>query len=123
MSPAPDEIARIEHELDILRSRYAIFQRWAKIAKWFFIGLAMTLLLALVGYGTVYDPLAAVIVSMIFLMIGGGLYLTGNVTGRDRWIDIAAPGPAYGRQSEATAIETMIADREKRLAEIKARPA
>ncbi len=132
MSSAPDEITRIEHELDILRSRYATFQRWAKITKWYVIGLAVTILLgllALVGSGLVYDPLAAVVISGIFLLIGGGLYLTRDK--EHRWIDAVSipPGWPWGRmfnigpKSEAEAIETMITERERRLAEIKARPA
>jgi hypothetical protein len=80
MSPAAAEIAKIEHELDILRSRYAIFQRWAKIMKWFFIGLAVTISLAFVGYGTLHDALVAVIVSVIIVVIVAGLYLTRNDT-------------------------------------------
>jgi hypothetical protein len=132
MSPAADEIAKIEHELDILRSRYAIFQRWAKITKWFFIGLAVTISLAFVGYGVLHDALVAVIVSVIVVLIGGGFYLTRNDT-EPRWIDMVSPPPGWprwhdgpwgrifniGPKSEAAAIETMIAEREARLAEIK----
>ena len=122
MSPAADEIAKIEHELDILRSRYAIFQRWARIMKWFFISLAVAVTAAIVSYGIVRDPLVAIVMTVVAVVIAGGAYVTRGDRNR-RWIDVASPGPDYGRQSEATAIETMIADREKRLAEIKARPA
>jgi predicted membrane chloride channel (bestrophin family) len=127
MSPAAAEIAKIEHELDILRSRYAIFQRWAKIMKWFFIGLAVTISLAFVGYGTLHDALVAVIVSVIIVVIVAGLYLTRNDTAYHRWIDVVSPAPGWpwgrifniGPKSEAAAIETMIAEREARLADIK----
>jgi hypothetical protein len=126
MSPAADEIAKIERELDILRWRYAIFQRWAKITKWLFIGVAVTISLALAGYGVLYDALVAVIVSVIVVVIGGGFYLTRNDT-EPRWIDVVSPLPGWpwgrlfniGPKSEATAIETMIAEREARLAAIR----
>jgi hypothetical protein len=131
MSPAADEIARIEHELDILRSRYAIFRRWARITKWYFIALAVIVPSFVVTYAPFDDPLAVVIVAGIVIVIGAGLYLARD---RDyRWIDAVSPppgwprgngfGPWSGPKSEAEAIETMIAEREARLAEIKNRPA
>jgi hypothetical protein len=129
-SPAADEIAKIEHELDILRSRYAIFERTAKIAKWCFIVVTVAILLAFVCYG-IHDPLAAAIVGTIFVVIGGGVYLTRHSTPHHRWIDVASPPPGWpwgrvfniGPKSEAEAIEIMIAERERRLIEIKARQA
>ena len=129
----PDEIARIEHELDILRSRYAIFQRWARITKWYVIGLAVIVPSFVVTYAPFDDPLAVVIVAGIVVVIGAGLYLARDRNWR--WIDAVSPppgwphgngfgiGPWSGPKSEAVAIETMIADREARLAEIKDRPA
>jgi hypothetical protein len=130
MSPAPDEVARIEHELDILRSRYAIFQRWARVTKWFFIVVAAIvppIIAIFVSDGVVRDPLAAAVVAAIVLVIGGGLYLTRNRN--YRWIDVVSipPGWPWGRvfnigpKSEAAAIETMIAEREARLVDVRKR--
>jgi hypothetical protein len=120
MGPAADEITKIEHELDILRSRYAIFQRWARITKWFFIGVATIISCVGVGYGIVYDSLVAAIVSVVVVVLGGAVYLTRG--DRDyRWIDMISPGPGPlgTRTSEAAAIERMITEREARLVEIR----
>ena len=124
MGPAADEIAKIEHELDILRSRYVIFQRWARIMKWFSITLAVVVTAAIVSYGIVRDPLVAVVMTVVVVVIAGGAYLMPGSA--YRWIDLASPSPGWrcgGPKSEAVAVEAMIADREKRLAELKARPA
>jgi hypothetical protein len=133
MSPAADEIARIEHELDILRSRYAIFERWAKIMKWFSISLAVVVTAAIVGYGIVRDPLVAAVMALVVVVIGGAIYLIRDssayrwiyltrASSADRWIDSVSPSPGWrcgGPKSEAAAIETMIAEREARLADIR----
>jgi len=29
--------AKIEHELEILRTRYALMQKWGRITQWFFV--------------------------------------------------------------------------------------
>jgi hypothetical protein len=135
MSPAPDEVARIEHELDILRSRYAIFQRWARITKWYCIGIAVTVPAALIWYAMRYvvafDPFIAGFMIIATLLVCAGLYLARDRNWR--WIDAVSPppgwprapgfGPWKGPQSEAIAIEAMIAEREARLAALKRRPA
>jgi cell division protein FtsW (lipid II flippase) len=124
MSPASDEIARIEHELDVLRSRYAIFQRLAAVMKWFVVALVVIVPCAIVSYGVVNDDrLIAALALTIGLIVITGLFLRYRAK-NFRWIDVASPGlsPA-DRQSEAAAIETMIAEREQRLAELKRRPA
>jgi hypothetical protein len=118
MTPASDEIAKIEHELEILRSRYSIFERWAKITRWYVIGAAVIASSALVGYAFFHDPLVGAFAAVIVMIIGGLLCLA-----RDndiRWIDVVSWWPwgriyNIGPKSEAVAIETMIAEREARL--------
>jgi hypothetical protein len=116
MSPAAAEIARIEHELDILRSRYANFERSARITKWLFIGLAL-IITSLWVVCLVYDPLAAALVAGIAFVLGGAIYLTRGDP-EYRWIDVVSLGRLGARISEAEAIERMIVERETRLAEI-----
>jgi hypothetical protein len=125
MNRAADETAKIEHELEILRSRYAIFRRWARITKWYVIVVAVIVTCFAVAYAPFHDPLAVVVVAAMVILYVGGLYLARN---RDyRWIDAVSPPPGWphgnmfgiGPKSEAAAIETMIADREARLADIR----
>jgi hypothetical protein len=117
MNRAADETAKIEHELDILRSRYAIFQRSARIMKWYIIALAVIAASAGVGYSLAYDPLVAAIIVVVVAVVGVAFYLTRGQA--PRLIDFTSPGPDYARISEAAAIETMIAEREARLADIR----
>jgi uncharacterized membrane protein len=117
MDRAADETAKIEHELEILRSRYGIMVRWARIMKWYVIGLAVVLTSVGVGYGLVYDPLVAAIIAVVVTVLGVAFYLTRDRNWR--WIDCASPRAEYAKISEAAAIETMIAEREARLADIR----
>jgi hypothetical protein len=117
MNRAADEIARIEHELQILRSRYANFERSAKITNWLFIGVAVMIAFLWVVC-VVYDPLAAALVAAIAFVFGGAIYLTHGDP-EYRSIDVISLETLGARISEAEAIERMIAEREARLAEIK----
>jgi hypothetical protein len=127
MNRAADETAKIEHELEILRSRYAIMVRWAMITKWYAIAAAVFATCLALTYAPFHDPLAVFMVAAIVMVFVAGLYLV-----RDRnyrWIDAVSPppgwphapgfGPWRGPRSEAMAIETMIAEREARLADIR----
>lgn len=120
MGPASDEIAKIERELDILRTRYATFGRWARIMQWFFLSLAVAIAASIVSYGIARDSLVAVGIAIAIVVIAGGAYLAYLISDTGiRWIDLAAPGIDYAKRSEAAAIEVMIADREARLAKIR----
>jgi hypothetical protein len=122
------EIAKIEHELEILRTRYATFERWAKVVKSFVIGIAAIVSVTTIGYGVIYDPLVAALVILVVAVIAGAFYLTGDYRAI-RWIDVVSPPPGWPREigwfphrgpaSEAIAIESMIAIREARLAELR----
>jgi hypothetical protein len=100
MNDDRSEAAQIERELEILRSRYALMERSAKVAK---IG-----------------NMPALFMSLAILVIAAlSVLLYPNA----RWIDIVTPEPfAAGRfshrTSEAEIVETQIADREQRLAQI-----
>jgi hypothetical protein len=125
MNRDADESAKIEHELDILRSRYAIFQRWARITRWYFIALAVIVPTFLVAYAPFPDLVTSVFVAGSVILAGAGLYLACDRNWR--WIDAVSPAPGWphgnmwgvGPKSEAAAIETMIANREARLADIR----
>jgi hypothetical protein len=122
------EIAKIEHELEILRTRYATFERWAKVAKWFVIGVAVIVSATIIGYGLIHDLLVAVLMIFVIVVIAAAFYLTGDYRNL-RWIDGISHPPGWPREigwfpyrgpaSEAIAIESMIAGREARLAELK----
>jgi hypothetical protein len=120
MSPAPDEIARIEHELDILRSRYAIFQRGAEWARRTLI-VAALIVACLILWRVLHNDLLGT--AMIVVICTAGLLIIIR-SRKDRLIDIVSPIRVRPSSlSEAQEIEEMIALREKRLAELKASPA
>jgi hypothetical protein len=112
-----DEIAGIKRELDLLGARYRLMQRWAMAAKY----AAWVLLLALIVAeaaaiitGNVVAGAAASFFIIIYLLAFILFYGT-----EIRWIDVISPVPGYTmwqfRQSEARAIERMIAEREAKL--------
>ena len=91
------EIAKIEHELEILRSRYAIFERWAKVAKWFVIGVAVIVSATIIGYGLIHDLLVAMLMTLVVVVIAAAFYLTGDYRAL-RWIDVVSPPPGWPRE-------------------------
>jgi hypothetical protein len=120
MASSADEIAKIEHELAILRERYALYQRGAEWVRRTLIAAGIViagLILWRIILGDVFGAILIVIICVIMLL-GGIRYR------RRRLIDIVSEIRVmpHGR-SEAREIEEMIAQREKRLAELKARPA
>lgn len=121
------EIASIEHELEILRSRYAIFSFWAVVTKWFCIAAAATTVALLVLMATTRDSMMALFVTF-FLVINFLLVYLSTDFKDFRWIDLISPGPLWasgemGRMSEARVIETMVAEREARLTQLRSSPA
>ena len=113
-----DERLRIEHDLAILRSRYALMQKWAIITKWFVIACC-PVLAAIVVYALIAaEPLEAALVVFLVSILVTIMIVLRHV----RWID-AISGPPRGFSaspgiSEARAIESMIAEREQRLREL-----
>lgn len=114
------EITQIERELEILRSRYALMERWAKVTMYVVrAGMVIVLLIGMYGIltGEYLGAAAAGLVLIVLLLC----VVTG--WGRLRWIDLISwPAPRCIWQpweSEAAAIERMIAEREARLAVLK----
>jgi hypothetical protein len=129
------EISQLEHELEILRSRYALMERGRRALKIFFVVMLPPLAIVIAGVA-VYALVTDIVV---------GLYIVGITVaaavlvwiGRDtkepsaavkrplRWIDkVSLPGFSDGfhfhqQLSDAQVIEEMIALREKRLGELK----
>jgi hypothetical protein len=120
MSPAADEIARIEHELDILRSRYAIFQRGAEWVRRTLI-VAGLIVACLILWRLLHNDLLGT--AMIVVICTAGLLIIVS-SWKDRLIDVVSPIRVRPSDlSEAQEIEEMIALREKRLAELRHHPA
>lgn len=135
------EIARINDELDILRSRHALYRRWARILKVFFMiwtpFCAVLFLLAVVklfsfdlAIGIVSVGLAVIIAGLIWLWAP---YPADRQPEHERgWVDLASlpirrttlsllPSFYAGRSSDADMIEEQIAFREQRLKELDVR--
>jgi len=119
MNDDRSEAAQIERELEILRSRYALMERSAKVAKIGFI-VFLAIMAALAVLAIAVGNMPALFMSLAILVIAAlSVLLYPNA----RWIDIVTPEPfAAGRfshrTSEAEIVETQIADREQRLAQI-----
>jgi hypothetical protein len=120
------EIAEIRRELDILRTRYALYAEWGRILKIFFtigvplmaVGGAVT---AIAIFGT--DALLAAFFVFMIAVMAAVIWLIMNlgVGGRaPGWIDLASPPARFTitSPSDARVIETQIAARERRLAEL-----
>jgi hypothetical protein len=143
MTGAEMEIHRLEHELQILRARYALFAKCARIMKVFcavVIPLTGVLLVVLILRAFPEDVTAALFFIGIYtstaaIIIWLCLSRSPPVGGPRHWLDAPRmidlispqrPFPGYRRTgpfSEAQAIERMITVREQRLAEIReARP-
>lgn len=128
MAGSTGEIARIEHELEILRSRYAIFSYWAVVVKWFCIGSAMVIL-ALLALLATHQPIMALFLTFLVVFLVVTVWLSNPNVGRFRRIDLVSPGPRWDwggwakrPASEAMVIEGMIAERDARLAQLRSPP-
>jgi hypothetical protein len=113
----PDERAKIEHELGILRARYALMQKWARITKWFVIASCVVIAVIVIYAVSTGDALEIALTVLTVLIVAMIL----PVFWRVRWIDLISGLPAgltaFGSISEARSIEIMIAEREQRLRE------
>jgi hypothetical protein len=138
IEPRAEEIARIKRELEILRSRYALVERWGRIMKWF-LSICMPLAaiavftLIIVNRERVSATFGSGVVFWCSLVgfaaiIGAGLWIVifPRSDEQSRWIDIVSPLPYFsfyqGSRSEAEQIEEQIAAREKRLMQLNGGP-
>jgi hypothetical protein len=128
------EIAQIKHDLEILRTRYAVYQRLARILK--SIAIAVGLILAIGALASavklfMFDALYGLFYLAALLIFVPALVWMIRLTGL-RWIDLAAPRmrgiyapdffspdrPPRSSRSEAEAIQQQIAAYEQRLSEL-----
>jgi hypothetical protein len=139
MAVEETETERIKRELDILRARYALFQKCAKVMKLVLavgIPLCLAVLIVLLLPTLRTDPLfggfvlaLTIVLGGLFFWLNGRPHPEGPRNALDGWrmIDFASPLRVYpysrrwtGPFSEAQTIEDMIAAREQRLAELEA---
>jgi hypothetical protein len=130
-----EEIAQIERELAILRTRYALYGRCARILRGFFLYLMPAVALACALRLFLFDALyAAFFVGMVFVF--AALIVLSLKSSGIRWIDLASqyfgkwglrdmnnpyffyPDRHPRPRSDAQFLEMQIADREKRLSEL-----
>jgi hypothetical protein len=115
---APDgvaELARIDHELSILRERYANFERNARWVDRFVSGGSI----AVAGFGGIVLA-AGRSWGLPFLLVGLLIWAGGYYVGKDgRTMDVVSHTFRGSLRSEAEAVVQMIAEREQRLAELK----
>ena len=128
------EIAQIKHALDILRTRYAGYQRLARVLK--SIAIAVGLILAVGALASIVklfmaDALFGLFCLAALLIFGPALIWLIRSSGL-RWIDLAAPRmrgiyhpdffspdcPPRPSRSEAEVTEQQIAAYEQRLSEL-----
>jgi hypothetical protein len=131
MIPDQDEIAQVERELEILRSRQASMTRWSRVTK---IYLAVTLaIIAALSAALVYTSSSDIVmVAFIFGMVAiiAGLiwinYRLWSVPPDQRRPSLFAPSAPsqffLNYKSEAETIQDMIVLRKQRLAELKGEP-
>ena len=107
--------AKIEHELEILRTRYALMQKWGRITRWFFVittGVIAVIAICAFVIGNV--EVGGVCLLIVVVIAFCALYQWGQP-----WIDmISPPRRTWQAPTEARAIEMMIAEREQRLRDL-----
>jgi hypothetical protein len=119
------EIERIEDELERLRARYALYERWGGILRIFFTICVPLVVAALVIKLFIADALMGVFVGIVALSIALICWLMRNpAPHRLFWTDLASlPARKFGPspiKPEARMVEEEITARERRLAELKA---
>ena len=141
MAGGEAEIERIEHELEILRARYALFEKWGRITKVFLATVIPASLILIVVlsvraipndlfFGLFIGGMICVAVGLLWFGVRLGPLCPNSRAQNWRAIDMVSPQPYpsdffpwnrffSGPLSEAQEIEDMIAVREKRLAELK----
>jgi hypothetical protein len=128
------EIARINNQLEILRTRYALYERWGNILRKFlkvWLPLFVVLMLAVAVIFFQFDAVYAIyFVGM--MLVAGGFFWVINIIWPLKplfWVDLASPlrmrsqiFPGKGFRSNAEIIEQQIAEHERRLTELGVRP-
>jgi hypothetical protein len=130
------EIEQLEQDLANLRRRYAALEQAVRFLRWGFWGYVIVLT-GLIGWAVIIvrngNLAVALVILLIILVVGARIgpgALRPSLTSLDRkprWIDAIGRGPprSFGvgvKRSEATAIEDMIADRQRRLAALRGEP-
>ena len=121
------EVGQIKRELEILRTRYALYRRMGRILNCFFVGVIPLLAigaLALAIKMSLIDMLRGVYFVGTLLIFGSGIVWLMS-SSDVRWIDIASQTrrPYFSfifrrSASDAELLEQQIADRERRLSEL-----
>jgi hypothetical protein len=111
-----DEIDQLQHELAMLRARYEIIERngrWARA----FCRLSLIPIGCVAVYALWKDFVAAAFgIALVAIVLVLARFLQ---TEKARWIDVGTPGGEGFGPSEARKVESAIAQREKRLAELR----
>jgi hypothetical protein len=108
------EVAQIEHELDILRASYADLERGATYLRSFFVVVLVGALLAF-AYSLVTMNIPGIGLGALIASMAGAI-VVGN---HAHWIYLMNMRRRGERIGRLDAIETMIRDREERLAAIR----
>jgi hypothetical protein len=128
--PLEDEICRIEQDIENLERRYAELETAVRLLKVGF-GMIAIALIALAIAGVVIQRGGIIVSAMVgLLLIGIGVLagprsvmpsLAWNYERSWRWIDAVGwrPDGPKVKRSEAMAIEDMIADRQRRLGQLR----
>ena len=128
------EIAQLKHDLEILRTRYAGYQRLARILKSVFLAAGLVLAIGALAAAVklfMADALGGLFCLAALLIFGPALVWIIRLTGL-RWIDLAAPRmrgiyhpdffspdcPPRPSRSEAEMTQQQIAAYEQRLSEL-----
>jgi hypothetical protein len=117
-----DEAARLQHELAMLRERYAIIERNGRRIKVFCL-LTPIPLISVAVYALWKDFVAAAFFLAFIAIIAILLRLLRTEKAEPfRWIDFGTPSPSMSEfapgPSEARKVEAVIAEREARLREL-----
>jgi hypothetical protein len=117
-----DEVARLQHELAMLRERYAIIERNGRRIRVFC--LLTPIPLAFIAVYALWKDLVAAVFALAFIALIAILLrlLRTEKTETFRWIDFGTPSSSsseFAREpSEARKVEAAIAQREARLREL-----
>jgi hypothetical protein len=119
---AMDEVAQLQHELAMLRERYAIIERNGRRVRVFCLLTPIPLAFVVV-YALWKDFLAAAFALAFIALVAILLRLLRTErTETFRWIDFGTPSPSISEfapgPSEARKVEAAIAQREARVREI-----
>jgi len=114
------EIREIEHDLTNLQRRYATLDRAAnraRIASYVFIAALGALILAGAVLG---KPAVSVTFAVVLIVVLLTAWSTARMNPELRWIDYVGWSPeGLIKQTEAMAVEHMIAERLQRLAKLR----